>query len=225
MRLLIVGLLVTLPGWGEDLLDKHFAAIGGAQRLNQVQTRVSEGTLEMPGGRAALTIWQKAPDRAVLELRLPGGTIRRGFDGASGWEDSTRSGPRAMAPTAQKAFAEEHALSARTKEQILAKYPKRTPAGANQLRLTPQDGSAPELWTFDPDTHLLTRINREVDAGPQGIVPVTVILADYRKVGDLLLPHTVQTKTSVSTVTLRLDSVREGEPLSDALFAPKAQQP
>ena len=222
--LAFTALIVTISplARAEDLLEKYFVASGGAAGLNRVRTRISEGSLEMPGGRAGFTLKQKAPNRAVLEFRLPRGVIRRGFDGSAGWEDSSVSGSRPMAAAAQTAFMQEHGLEAKAPEHVLARYPKREQLSPTQLRMTPAGGS-PEVWTFDPATHLLTRIEREIDGGPQGRVAVIVILEDYKKVGDLILPHTIHSEAKMSKSTLRLDSIRDGESLTDDVFAPPSR--
>ncbi len=206
----------------DQILARYFAAAGVATQRSEFQNRVSEGWLETSSGRAGVTIRQKAPNRVLLELRLPRGTIRRGFDGAQGWEDSTISGYRPMSPQAQSAFSEEYALASSSLSHIVERFPKRERLSGSQLKMTQRDGTA-ETWAFDPATHLLVRIEKELDGGPQGIVPVTVVLEDYRRVDELLLAHTIRTQTKTAESILRLDTIRHDVPLQDSLFAARIQ--
>ncbi len=201
------------------ILARYFAAVGD---LSQIPSRHSEGSIETAGGRAGLTLRQRAPDRIALEIRLPRGTMRRGFDGEKGWEHSTISRHRPMVLAAQKMFLEQYALVLGSSEHILKKFPKREQLSDLQVRMTEEGGNS-ETWTFDAVSHLLIRIDAEIDGGPQGMVPVTVLLQDYKKVGDTMLPHTLRTKTKMSESTLHFDTIVHGEPMSDSLFTPPSQ--
>src|SRR5207245_7965952 len=70
----------------EQRLDKYLAAIGGAEALKKVTSRVQKGTLTAFGGQHfPAEVYSKAPDKRVSVMHLPGGESVTAFDGKQGW--------------------------------------------------------------------------------------------------------------------------------------------
>src|SRR5229473_789121 len=75
----------ALPA-AEQLLDKYLAAIGGAEALQKVTSRMQKGTLTAFGGQHFPTeVYSKAPDKRFSVMHLPGGESVTAFDGKQGW--------------------------------------------------------------------------------------------------------------------------------------------
>ncbi len=75
----------TLPS-AEQLLDKYLAAIGGADALQKITSRVQKGTLTAFGSQHfPVDVYSKAPDKRVSVMHLKGGDSVTAFDGKQGW--------------------------------------------------------------------------------------------------------------------------------------------
>src|SRR5690242_11830922 len=75
----------ALPS-GEELLDKYLAAIGGAEALHKITSRVQKGTLSAFGGQHfPMELYSKAPDKRVSIMHLQNGDSVTAFDGKQGW--------------------------------------------------------------------------------------------------------------------------------------------
>ena len=82
-----IAVFALCPSHGQDLqqiLDKHFKAIGQEKILN-VQTVVSYGTLEQMGMQIPFKTITKRPGKAYLEMNIQGSKMISAFDGANGW--------------------------------------------------------------------------------------------------------------------------------------------
>src|SRR5947209_13823778 len=69
-----------------QVLDKALTALGGKERLEQIQTRAASGKVEANGVAGTYQLWAKAPDRLKMKLDVAIQHLERGFDGTSGWE-------------------------------------------------------------------------------------------------------------------------------------------
>ncbi len=86
------------------------------------------------------------------------------------------------------------------------------------LSLAQKKAAKPELWFFDETTALLARVERQADGGPQGGIPVVIVLEDYRKVAGIMIPFTIRTKLPTSETMLHVDAVEHNLTLNDAIF-------
>src|SRR6266446_3569375 len=74
----------ALPA-AEQLIDKYLAAIGGAEALQKITSRVQKGTLTAFGGQHfPAEVYSKAPDKRFSVMHLPGESVTA-FDGKQGW--------------------------------------------------------------------------------------------------------------------------------------------
>ncbi len=75
----------SLPA-ADQLLDKYLAAIGGADALQKITSRVQIGTLTAFGGQHfPVDVYSKAPGKRVSVMHLQGGDSVTAFDGKRGW--------------------------------------------------------------------------------------------------------------------------------------------
>jgi hypothetical protein len=70
----------------DQLLDKYLAAVGGAEALQKVTTRVQKGTLTAFGGQHfPVDVFAKAPAKRFSVMHLSNGESVTAFDGNQGW--------------------------------------------------------------------------------------------------------------------------------------------
>jgi carboxyl-terminal processing protease len=193
------------------LLAKFIEAVGGRAAFARLSTRVSKGTFEgMSAGlklNGTVEILEKAPDKSVILIDVPGaGVMRRGFTGEYGYQQIPLMGFRRI----EGAELDELKLSSDFNWMVDLErlYPKMTLKGAlkegdSQLYVveaTP-DAGLPTTLYFDAQTGLLVRRDR-------------VYFEDYREVDGIKLPFTVRDDFSV----VRLTEVKHNLPIDDARF-------
>ncbi len=209
----------------DALLARHLEAVGGAEQLQKITSRRIAGTLERRGIKIPIIRTQKAPNRMLVETRFPKpGTLKQGFDGSTAWMQHPLQGGRRLEGKELAALADEAWLhpALRLRDQ----YPVRLFLGARTVEgrkltaisLAGKKTARPEIWFFDEATMLLARVERQVDGGIQGEIPVVVMFEDYHKVNSAMIPFTVRTKLPTSETVLHIDSVEHDLPLDDALF-------
>ena len=215
----------------DQILDKYVEALGGRGAIEKLTSRVSKGTFEadqMPGP-AAEEIDAKAPNKQYMATDAPGfGLIRRGFNGAVGWEDNPQTGLRDVTGSELAAMKRDADFYEAIKLKDL--YPKMTLKGkesvnghdAYVIEATPSDGP-PDTMYFDADSGLLVRTLREVE-GPYGKVTVDATFDDYREVDGIKLPYLMHFSMGPFAFAIKLSEVKHNVPIDDAKFekpAPK----
>src|SRR5260370_33110461 len=87
----------------DQLVEKHFQAIGGLGSFQKINTRVIKLSMLRPklvnggtpnaamiarGETWSMEIYQKAPNKYLAVVNTPGGNIYQGFNGATGWVEN-----------------------------------------------------------------------------------------------------------------------------------------
>jgi len=208
----------------EEVMASYFKAVGGAEVLTKYKSRVSKGSIELApmNGRGTVEIWQKAPDKMLMVMKLTGlGEFRQGYDGQTGWANDPFQGLREL---------KGMELAARRRSAIFnpaernALYKKMAVTGRGKVgerevfvvEATPAEGE-PDKMYFDTQSGLLLRVDT-VTEGPEGRVIAESYLEDYRPVDGMMAPHTVRQVAGAITIIQRLESVKHDEALDDSMF-------
>ena len=96
-----VAALATPPAASQvdDIVAKHIAARGGAERLAAMRSLRASGSMRLRAVEAPFTLWMSRPDRARVEIALPGMRLVQAYDGDTAWWINPLAGarePRAM---------------------------------------------------------------------------------------------------------------------------------
>jgi hypothetical protein len=179
-------------------LARFKQATGGAA-WDAVHTLHTTGTLEAGGLTGSFESFEDLPTgRHVSSFRLGPVSGSAGFDGASPWTlDQSGSTHVTDAAQARAAGVSEAHRAARG-----FWYPERVPAEMRLERqveeggrrfevvhVAPEDGRPYEMW-IDTGSGLLDRV---VEEGSNEVV--TTFYGDYRRAGDLVLPHAIRSST------------------------------
>jgi zinc protease len=209
----------------DQVLDKYIKAIGGKAAIEMLTSRVSKGTFEMDqlSGPAAEEIDAKAPNKQYMVTDAPNlGQIKRGFNGAAGWEDNPQMGMRDI--TGAELAAMKRDADFYGEINFKDHYPTMTVKGkesvnghdAYVIEATPPDGAADTIY-FDADSGLLVRLQREID-GPNGKATLEVTYEDYREVDGIKLPYVMHFSIGQFAFAIKLNEVKHNVPIDDAKF-------
>lgn len=202
--------LLALPAMAqgmtlEQALQKHYAARGGLEKMDAVQSLHMAGKLALPQGmEAPLETWWKAPNLFRVEFSFQGMKAVQVFDGREGWSLMPFMGktePEPMpAEQVEKAKAQADwkgiLVHADTRGARLEWKGKAEVDGSPAWRIdvVGRDGTRVEVY-LDGETFLERREVRHVERGGQTL-EVHADYADYREVGGLVFPFTMRTSVA-----------------------------
>ncbi len=208
----------------DQVLEKYVTAIGGRAALEKNSSRVSKGTIEIPdaGLTGTVQVSEKAPDKSLTVVELPGMLIREGADASGAWQDDPQSG--LMDKTGNELADARRGAIFNAELKMKTLYQTVVVTGQEQVGLrpayavlaTPAEGTPTRMY-FDAETGLLVRQTSTRDT-PQGPIDVDVFLEDYRDVDGVKQPHTIRQVTSMFTMVIRLTEIKHNVPLDDAIF-------
>lgn len=246
LRKCVMGLLaLTLPALPataqtvDELIAKNVEARGGLDKMKSVQTMRMTGKMTMgPGMEAPVTLELKRPNSVRMEFTFQGMTGVQAWDGKSGWAISPFGGktdPEPLSPEDAKEAEEQadmdgplvdykskgHAVELVGKEKVEG-------SDAYKLKVTLKNGTVNYSY-LDADSYLT--IKEESKRTVRGSeVEVESTIGDYKEVGGLLIPHSIQNgaKGRPEKQNIIVDKIELNPALDDSRFtmpAPAKAEP
>ena len=222
----------ALPA-AEQLLDKYVAAVGGADALQKITSRVQKGTLTAFGGQHfPVEIYSKAPGKRISIMHLQTGESITAFDGKQGWLGVP--GRVHMMSAAENDAARIDAdlyFAVHVKPQ----YEKfRVDAGEKidghdtYLVVARKEDQPPLRLYFDQQSGLLLRLVRYAET-PLGRNPTQIDYADYRDANGVKVPFRWTLARPGNRFTVQVEDLQQNVPVDDSTFTPpppaEAQKP
>lgn len=213
----------------DQLLDKYISAIGGAEALQKVTSRVQKGTLIAFGGQHfPVDVYSKAPEKRLSVMHLPNGDSVTAFDGKQGW--LSVPGRVHMMSAAENAAAGMDA-DLYFPLHVKSLYEKfRVDAGEKidghdtYIVLGRSEGQPPLRLYFDKESGLLVRLIRYAET-PLGRNPTQIDYADYREANGLKVPFRWTISRPGNQFTIQVEQLQQNVPVDDAKFAPPPEPP
>ncbi len=196
----------------ETILDKYVEATGGKAAYEKHHSEISKGSLSMAGFKGDVTSYRAEPDKSLTEVDLGSiGKMRDGSDGKVFWSLSSMVGPH-VKEGAEKAQA---VLSARFNAELNWRevFKEAKTVGTDtvdgkdcyKVQLTPPEGS-PMTQCYDKESGLMVKMTVTAQT-PMGDQTVDSFPTDYRKEGDVLMPHKIRQSVAGQEVVITIDSV------------------
>ena len=212
----------------DQLLDKYLAAVGGAEALKKIKTRVQKGTIDAMGKQFPIEVYSEAPDQRVSVTHANGGSSVTAFNGQAGWL-SIPGGVHRMT-TAERESARIDAqiyFPARVRE-MYKEFRVRPGEEINGratylISAAPTDGHPALRMYFDQETGLLLRMIRYTETA-LGRNPAQVDYADYRETDGVKIPYRWTLARPNGAFTIRVDSVQQNVPIDGKLFEAPPEQ-
>jgi hypothetical protein len=207
----------------DQILANYLQAVGGADAMNQIISRVEKGSMSFTGGQFPVEIFAKAPDKRISVAHMPAGDQMTAFDGHSGWLGSSARPPRDMTVQESEAFrldADFH-LAADLKQifsQLRPARPEKIGDSMADVVIGVRPGQPPVRLYFDQTSGLLVRMVRFADT-PLGRNPTQVDYADYRDTGGIKIPYRWTVARTNGRFTIQIDQVQQNVAIDDSKFA------
>jgi photosynthetic reaction center cytochrome c subunit len=213
----------ALPA-AEQLLDKYLAAVGGAEALEKITSRVEKGTLSAFGGQHfAMDVYSKAPDKRFSVMHLQGGDSVTAFDGKQGWLSVPGRVHMMSAAENDAARIDADLYFAAHVKTLYQKF--RVEAGEKidghetYLVVGRSEGQPPLRLYLDKESGLLLRLVRYAET-PLGRNPTQIDYADYRDANGMKLPFRWTLARPGNRFTIQVEQVQQNVPVDDAKFVP-----
>jgi hypothetical protein len=199
----------------ETILDKYVEVTGGKAAYAKVHNEISTGTMTLGamGITGKVTAYQAEPNKQVVEVEIEGiGKVREGTDGEVAWGLNPMQGPRIKEGEERDKSIEAARISAEAQWRDL--YKSAETAGVEtvdgkdcyKVVLTPKTGSPVTKW-FDKESNLLVKSSTTLKTA-MGDIQSESTMSDYRKEGDILLPHKTVSHAMGQEITITIDTVK-----------------
>jgi photosynthetic reaction center cytochrome c subunit len=208
----------------DQLLDKYLAAVGGADNLQKITSRVQKGTLTAFGDQHfPLDIYSKAPDKRHSVMHLKNGDSITAFDGKQGWL-STPGRLHMMSAAENDAARIDSDLylpaHLKTMYQKFRVEPGEKIDGHDTFLATGEsEGKPPLLLYLDKESGLLLRLIRYAETA-LGRYPTQIDYADYRDASGVKMPFRWTLARPGNHFTIQIEQVQQNVPVDDAKFVP-----
>jgi len=213
----------------DQLLDKYLAAIGGAEKLQKITTRVQKGTLTAFGDQHfPVDIYSKAPDKRHSVMHLKNGDSVTAFDGKQGWlsipgrlhmmsaaeNDAVRIDADLYFSVHLKSLYQKFTVDSGEKIEGHDTY----------LVVGEGEGKPPLRLYFDKESGLLLRLIRYAETA-LGRNPTQIDYADYREADGVKMPFRWTLARPGNRFTIQIDQVQQNVPVDDSKFVPPPPPP
>ena len=211
----------SLPA-AEVLLNKYLTAVGGAEALQKITSRVQKGTLTAFGGQHfPMDVYSKAPDKRFSVMHLQGGDSVTAFNGKQGWlsvpgrvhmmsaaeNDAVRIDADLYFPLHVKTVYQKFRVDAGEKIDGHDTY----------VVVGRSEGQPPLRLYLDKETSLLLRLIRYAET-PLGRNPTQIDYADYRDADGVKIPFRWTLARPGNRFTIQVEQVQQNVPVDDAKF-------
>jgi len=213
----------TLPS-ADLLLEKYLAAIGGADALQKITSRVQKGTLTAFGGQHfPVDVYSKAPDKRVSVMHLQDGDSFTGFDGKQGWLSvpgrvhTMSAAENAAARIDADLYFPAHVKTLYQKFSVDAG--EKIDGHDTYLVTGRSEGQPPLRLYMDKESGLLLRLVRYAET-PLGRNPTQIDYADYRDEDGVKVPFRWTLARPGNRFTIQVEQIQQNVPVDDSKFAP-----
>lgn len=216
----------NLPS-ADEILGKYLAAVGGADALKKVKTRVQKGTIDAMGHQFPIEVYSEGPDKRVSISHPNGGSSVTAFNGEVGWL-TIPNGVHRM--TAQEREAARIDAQLYLPIQLPELYREFKVGAGEQIGGQPTylvsataEGRPDLRLYFDQQSGLLVRQIRYAQTA-LGKNPTQIDYADYRETGGVKIPYQWTLARPNGSFVIRVTEVQQNVPLDEKLFVPPAAE-
>jgi len=207
----------------DRILEKYVAAVGGAEALHKISSRISKGNIAVMGREIPIEVFAKAPDKRMSVTQSASGDSITAFDGQGGWLGNTGRPARDMSgQEAAAARLDADFYFATHIKEIFSGFrvghPEKIGDQPVYALICMRQGQPPVRLYFDQSSGLLLRQVRYTDT-PIGRMPTQIDYADYREVDGVKVPFRWTLARVNGRFTIQIQEARQNVPIDDAKFA------
>jgi photosynthetic reaction center cytochrome c subunit len=212
------------------IVARYVEALGGADALGKVKSRVITGTMTAFGHALPVEIYAKAPDLRASVTKSPRGESVTIFNGNEGWASMMPRPPHQLEGSElDRASLEADFYFPLDVQKVFTSLRERPPqkVGDEQayVVLGIRPGKPPVQLSFSEQSGLLLRMIYFTQT-PLGRLPQQTDYADYRELDGVKIPFQWTVAGPRGRSTVQVAQVQQNVPISDSKFAvPVAKGP
>ena len=235
LLLMLAGTLLGLPVTAQDMtlddvLAKHYDALGGLDNLKGVNAAIFKGNMTMGEGmEAPFTMTFLRPMMARLEFTMQGMTGIQAFDGEVAWMVMPflgKNDPEEMADDQAKNMKEQADFDGplvdwKAKGHQVELVGMEETEGTEAYKLKVDLANGDVRYHFLDSEYFIT-IKQEGKTEVQGTeVEFETILSDYKEVDGLMFPHSIESKPKGAPTgqVITIDTIELNGSVTADLFA------
>jgi photosynthetic reaction center cytochrome c subunit len=210
------------------IVAKYVEALGGADALAKVKSRVITGTMTAFGHALPVEIYAKAPDLRASVTKSPRGQSVTTYNGHEGWASLMPRPPHQLEGSELDRTSLEADFYFPLDVQKVFRFlrerpPQKVGDETAYLVLGIRPGKPPVQLFFSEQSGLLLRMVYFTQT-PLGRLPQQTDYSDYREVGGVKLPFQWTVAAPHGRSTVQVAQVQQNVPISDSMFAIPAAQ-
>jgi photosynthetic reaction center cytochrome c subunit len=212
----------------DAIFDKYLAAVGGANAVQKIKTRVQKGNIETPAGKFPIEVFSEAPEKRVSVTQMQSGPSVTGFNGQVGWL-TIPGGVHKMSAAEGEAARIDAAfyfpVKVREMYQVHKVRSGEEVGGRPTIQVEATAKGKPTMrLLFDQENGLLLRQIRYAET-PLGKNPTQIDYADYRDADGVKIPYQWTLARPGGAFTIRIDQMQQNVPVDEKLFVVPAEEP
>ena len=211
----------------DELLKKHYEALGGYEKLKSINTMKLTLKFTTQGIEGPAIVFNKRPNKFRLNATIQGMEMIQAYDGSIAWGIEPFGGnpdPQKLSEEQTKNLAEDadidgslmdyqkkgHQVELMGKEEVEG-------TETYKLKLTLKSGNIRYIY-MDSEYFLPIKTTAKVKRGEQEF-EVDTFQGDFKDVNGFIMPHSTEVKMGGNTVrTLTLEKVEINLDLDDSMF-------
>jgi photosynthetic reaction center cytochrome c subunit len=213
----------------DQIFAKYITALGGADAVNKVTSRVQTGTSLIGGYNSPVEIYSKDSTKRISIMKPQGAESITAYDGTGGWTLTTGRPLREMSSSdldGAKMDADLHFATDIQKEFSDWRVLPGEKVGDVQMiviRGRMPDKPPIKLY-FEEQSGLLARLVRYAET-PLGNNPTQIDYSNYRDVDGVKVPFTWTVARPGNRFTINIDKIQQNVPVDDSKFARPSPPP
>lgn len=224
-------MLLAADGDVDDIVNKHIAALGGAENIRAIKSSKTTGKMVMGGGQmeATMVAYTTRPNLTRVEIEIQGQKIIQAFDGTTSWALNPMSGNNEpqKAPADEAKSASDNAdpdgsplLDYKKKGTAVELLGKEDVEGvmAHKLKVVLKSGTLSTIY-IDPKTFLPVKIaTKRKQMGQE--LDMEMFPSNFKAVDGVLMPFTTEVKVGGrSMVQTLIDKIEPNVAIDARIYA------
>jgi outer membrane lipoprotein-sorting protein len=219
----------------DQLLQKHYAAMGGLDNMRAIKSLTGSGKASLMGGQLEMTIALKTkrPNMVRQDMTMQGRAFVQSYDGTTAWSinpmaspEPTKMGETEAMQVADSADIDGPLVDFKEKGHTLELQGKEDLEGspAYKLKVTRKNGRT-ETYFIDAAKFLIVKSVGKVNMGGQEM-EVESLPSNYKAINGVMMPFSVEQRANKNAfLTLTMDSFTANKEIPDADFKMPAPAP
>ncbi len=212
----------------DQVLDKYLAAVGGAEAVSKIKTRVQKGKIDASGTQYPVEVYSEAPEMRVSITHLSPGESVTAFNGEAGWLSRPNGFHRMTGPEAEAARIDAQLHFPVQLRELYKEFhvrPGEDIGGRPTVLLSAKASGKPDLRLyFDQENGLLLRQIRYAET-PLGRNPTQIDYGDFRVADGVKIPYRWTLMRPGGSFTIQIEQVQQNVPVDERLFVMPSEKP